>query len=165
MVLEDFWADAIFADGFAIAETLRTVNPSAFDMLSNTIRTFHSQDKATGWNLRASGPIIQERDGRIVGIRHNDLDRLPDLPSNVFEAKDIDAFYNDLETAHAAWDDLITQDRFRLVMKLNSGDTMVVANQRCFHGRYSFQSTEQSPRAVMGCYVSQDELSSRLRME
>jgi hypothetical protein len=38
-------------------------------------------------------------------------------------------------------------------------------SQRCFHGRKSFISSEEHPRVVMGCYVSQDELYSRFRME
>ena len=102
----------------------------AFEVLSNTSRTFHSQDKVTGWYLKATGPVIQVRDGRIGSIRHNDLDRLPDLPPNdMVETEEIDAFYDDLESAHENWDSLIAEDKFRLVMKLDRGDTMVVANQ------------------------------------
>jgi len=158
--------ESVFCDGFAVAEKLRTINPAAFDILSNTVRTFHSKDNATGWYLKGSGPVIQIYNGRIEGIRHNDLDRLPDLPTNdLLGPKEIDEFYENLKTAHAAWDALLAQDCFRLVMKLNPGDTIVVANQRCFHGRYSFRSTNKSPRSVMGCYVSQDELSSRFRIE
>lgn len=122
--------ESVFCDAFAVAEKLKSINPNAFDILSNTIRTYHSKDNVTGWYLKASGPVIEVRDGRIVGIRHNDLDRLPDLPPNeLTEEKEIDEFYDNLKTAHAAWDALIAQDTFRLVMKLNPGDTMVVANQ------------------------------------
>ncbi|MGK3746645.1 MAG: alpha-ketoglutarate-dependent taurine dioxygenase, partial [Bacillariaceae sp.] len=122
--------DSVFCDGYAVAEKLKTINPDAFDILSNTIRTYHSKDNVTGWYLKASGPVIEVRDGQIVGIRHNDLDRLPDLPPNdLIEEKEIDEFYDNLKTAHAAWDALLAQDNFRLVMKLNPGDTMVVANQ------------------------------------
>jgi hypothetical protein len=122
--------ESVFCDGFAVANALKTLDPTAFNIMSNTSRTFHSQDKVTGWNLKATGPVIQVRDGRIIGIRHNDLDRLPDLPPNyVAETVAIDAFYDDLESAHENWDSLIAQDKFRLVMKLDRGDTMVVANQ------------------------------------
>eukprot|EP00536_Pseudo-nitzschia_multiseries_P008440 jgi/Psemu1/325206/estExt_fgenesh1_pg.C_2140007 len=158
--------ESVVCDGFAVAETLRNLDPAAFDVLSNTSRTYHSKDEVTGWYLKATGPIIQERNGRIISIRHNDLDRLPDLPPNdLVRTEEIEAFYENLERAHASWDSLIAQDKFRLVMKLQPGDTIVVANQRCFHGRYKFESTTKSPRSVMGCYISQDELSSRFRME
>ena len=122
--------ESVFCDGFAVADTLRTTNSAAFDVLRNTSRSFHSLDNATGWNLRATGPVIQTRDGRIVGIRHNDLDRLPDLPpEDAVKREEMDAFYEALERAHANWDSIIAEEKFRLVMKLGRGDTMVVANQ------------------------------------
>ena len=122
--------ESVYCDGFALAETLRNTDPIAFDILSNTSRTYHSRDEITGWDLKAKGPVIQVRDGRIVGVRHNDLDRLTDLPPNdVVELVDIEKFYDGLVSAHESWDYLIAQDKFRLVMKLQRGDTMVVANQ------------------------------------
>jgi alpha-ketoglutarate-dependent taurine dioxygenase len=161
--------ESVFGDGFAVAEELRRINPDAFQTLSTTSRRYHSRDDVTGWYLQASGPIIQTRsetDGRILSIRHNDLDRLPDIPPSYLRAQDdIDGFYDALDRAHQAWDELLSQDRFRLVMKLQPGDTMIVANQRCFHGRCSFQSNASTPRSVIGCYVAQDDLSSRMRME
>jgi hypothetical protein len=123
--------ESIFADGFALSNHLRDVDPNAFDILSNTIRRFRCVDSGTGWHLEASGPVIQVRENTIVGIRHNDLDRLPDLPAASSE-QDINIFYKGLEDAHASWDSLIAQDRFRLVMKLQPGDTMIVANQVSF---------------------------------
>ena len=87
-------------------------------------------DEQTGWHLEANGPVIELRDGQVVGIRHNDLDRLPDLPpASATEPCEIDEFYAGLERAHASWDRLIAEDKYRLVMKLQSGDTMIVANQ------------------------------------
>jgi Taurine catabolism dioxygenase TauD, TfdA family len=122
--------ESVFGDGLAVAEALRSSNPDAFDILSKTIRTYHSKDEVTGWNLQASGPVIQVDRDRIVAIRHNDLDRLPDLPPHgMTDATDIQDFYNSLKSAHTAWDSLLAQDKFRLVMKLKLGDTMVVANQ------------------------------------
>eukprot|EP00529_Nitzschia_sp_RCC80_P022220 CAMPEP_0113456834 /NCGR_PEP_ID=MMETSP0014_2-20120614/9094_1 /TAXON_ID=2857 /ORGANISM="Nitzschia sp." /LENGTH=479 /DNA_ID=CAMNT_0000348305 /DNA_START=334 /DNA_END=1774 /DNA_ORIENTATION=+ /assembly_acc=CAM_ASM_000159 len=161
--------ESVFGDGFAVAEELRRSYPDAYHTLSTTVRRYHSRDEVTGWYLQASGPVIDVRhgtDGRIESIRHNDLDRLPDVPpSHLTTPDDIDEFYNKLDDAHQAWDTLIQQDKFRLIMKLRPGDTMVVANQRCFHGRCSFESNNSTPRSVIGCYVSQDELLSRMRME
>jgi hypothetical protein len=127
--------ESVVCDGFAIAEVLRATNPDAFQILSTTDRLYHSIDTVTGWNLEASGPVIKVQDGRVVGIRHNDLDRLPDIPpSDVIEPQDVDDFYVNLSRAHAAWDALLAQDKFRLVIKLQPGDTIVVANQvsSCF---------------------------------
>jgi hypothetical protein len=122
--------ESVFADGFAVANELKSTDPKAFELLSSTVRRYRSIDTETGWNLQAHGPVIQIQDGQVVGIRHNDLDRLPDLPpSHVSETDGIDAFYKSLEEAHASWDNLLRQNKFRLVMKLQPGDTMVVANQ------------------------------------
>lgn len=184
--------ESVYADGFAAAELLRSEDPQAYDMLASTVRKYHSIDKETGWHLEASGPVIQTRQGLVVKIRHNDLDRLPDLPPYSEDAVDNNSFYAELADAHAKWDSILGRDSTRLVMKLRSGDTILVANQvslivlvprrtkcrveltvifflkrlqRCMHGRYSFQMSSESPRAVSGCYVSQDELNSRYRME
>jgi alpha-ketoglutarate-dependent taurine dioxygenase len=159
--------ESVFGDGFAAAEFLRGTNPAAFATLSSTTRRYRSVDASTGWHLEASGPIITvlDRNGHqdsVVGIRHNDLDRLPDLPP---PSADPDEFYSQLIEAHQAWDEILARDDFRLVIGLEPGETMVVANQRCFHGRFSFDTSVASPRSVMGCYVGQDELASRFRME
>lgn len=161
----DIGGDSVYADGFAAAEQLRTEDPRAFDMLANTVRRYQCIDEEIGWYLEASGPVIETRRGVVSGIRHNDLDRLPDLPSRSDALFDNDSFYEELASAHATWDNILGRDSTRLVVKLRPGDTIVLANQRCLHGRYSFQTLSDCPRAVSGCYVSQDELNSRYRME
>jgi alpha-ketoglutarate-dependent taurine dioxygenase len=122
--------ESVFGDGFAVADKLKIISPTAFAVLSKTTRRFRCIDTATGWNLQAVGPVISVRNGNINGIRHNDLDRLPDLPpAGITSPEDVNAFYSSLESAHEEWDKLLMKDEFRLVMKLNPGDTIVVANQ------------------------------------
>lgn len=120
--------ESVFGDGYAIAERLRAINTKAFETLSQTIRQYCCIDEATGWHLEAHGPVISVRNGQVVGIRHNDLDRLPDLPPLEWTGKE-QTFYDNLVEAHHAWDELISSDEFRLVVSLQPGDTMVVANQ------------------------------------
>jgi alpha-ketoglutarate-dependent taurine dioxygenase len=121
--------ESVYADGFAAAELLRLEDPRAFEVLSSVDRTYHCIDKDTGWHLEASGPVIETRKGQIVRIRHNDLDRLPDLPPFTREDTDSESFYNELADAHAKWDDILGRDSTRLLMKLRHGDTVLVANQ------------------------------------
>lgn len=120
--------DSIYADGFAAAELLRSEDPHAYHMLTSTVRRYHCIDKETGWYLEAAGPIIEERQGIVVSIRHNDLDRLPDLPPYSGDYVN-NEFYQDLVNAHAKWDCILGRDTTRLIMKLRPGDTVVVANQ------------------------------------
>ena len=119
--------ETVLADGFAAAERLRAVHPVAFDVLRCTVRTYRSVDVETGWQLEASGPVIATRNGQVTGIRHNDLDRLPDLPPT--DAEDVESFYPALSEAHYAWDSILAADDMRLVFRLEAGETMVVVNQ------------------------------------
>jgi hypothetical protein len=121
--------ESIFCDGFAAADHLRKINPEAFATLSETIRRYRCVDEETGWHLEASGPVISVHNGAVIGIRHNDLDRLTDLPPPEATGKEIDEFYDRLQAAHEAWDSVLAQDDFRLVVALQPGETMVVANQ------------------------------------
>merc|ERR1712157_101001 len=97
-----------------------------------------------------------------ISLRHNDLDRLPDLLLSNNNNNNLN--YKDLNDMHNIWDNIINNKKFRLVIDLQPGEMMVIANQRCMHGRYSFQLTH-IPRTIMGCYVSQEELNSRFRWE
>jgi hypothetical protein len=125
----DIGGDSVYADGFAAAELLRTEDPRAFDMLASTVRRYQCIDEEIGWYLEASGPVIETRRGVVCGIRHNDLDRLPDLPSPCDALFDNDSFYEELAIAHASWDNILGRDSTRLVVKLRPGDTVVLANQ------------------------------------
>lgn len=117
--------ESVYADGFAAAERLRATNPDAFDILSKVDYRYRCVDSGAGWHLEAHGPVITQSGRRVVSIRHNDLDRLPALP---LKGEDPDMFYARLADAHNAWDTILNSDEFRLVITLNPGDTMVVAN-------------------------------------
>lgn len=121
--------ESIFGDGFAVAEKVRAIDPEAFATLANTRRRYRSVDLATGWHLEARGPVISLYNDQIIGIRHNDLDRLPDLPPTGSTTEERDIFYQQLKAAHETWDTVLGADDMRLELKLQKGDTIVVANQ------------------------------------
>jgi hypothetical protein len=122
---------SVFADGFFAAERLRERDPPAFALLSSLPRRYRSKDSQTGWHLEASGPVIQsDAWGRVLSIRHNDLDRLPDVPPpHLSTHAKVATFYEELVHAHEAWDRILGDDATRLVVSLKAGETMVVANQ------------------------------------
>ncbi len=168
---------SVYLDGFAAARQLLLENPDAYCMLASTPRRYRCIDADLGWHLEATGPVIEPilsrgldgcDDPPVKSIRHNDLDRLPDLPpypstndASVKVAK-YNSFYRSLREAHAAWDDILRRDSMRFVIDLQAGDCVLVSNQRCMHGRYAFE-TSKCPRVIMGCYVGMDELASKWR--
>jgi trimethyllysine dioxygenase len=117
--------ESVFGDGFAAAKRLLDEDPGAFETLSSVVRTYRCGDREMGWDLHGHGPVIQLRNGQLSCIRHNDLDRQPDLAPPM-AAED---FYDRLLHAHEKWDAILAQDEMRLVLKLQPGDTVVVANQ------------------------------------
>eukprot|EP00804_Cyclotella_cryptica_P025688 CCRYP_002887-RA/>CCRYP_002887-RA protein AED:0.45 eAED:0.45 QI:0/-1/0/1/-1/1/1/0/475 len=173
---------SVYLDGFAAARQLRRENPEAFQLLATTSRRYRCIDDKEGWHMEASGPVIEAIPrwkvpsddkrlancyewGPVKSIRHNDLDRLPDLPPYTLNEKDVHSsneFYHELHEAHEAWDNILRRDSMRLVLCLQPGDCILVSNQRCMHGRYAFE-TSYYPRVVMGCYVGIDELLSKWR--
>ncbi|ACI64401.1 predicted protein [Thalassiosira pseudonana CCMP1335] len=169
---------SVYLDGFAAAKQLLLENPEAYNLLATTQRRYRCVDNDEGWHLEASGPVIDAAPrwrkandayewGPVKSIRHNDLDRLPDLPpyfGNETSLNDSrnDSFYRQLQEAHEAWDNILRRDSLRLVIDLQPGECVLVANQRCMHGRYSFEASKY-PRVVMGCYVGMDELLSKWR--
>uniref|UniRef100_A0A7S2LLC5 TauD/TfdA-like domain-containing protein n=1 Tax=Leptocylindrus danicus TaxID=163516 RepID=A0A7S2LLC5_9STRA len=155
----------IFADGFAVGEALRKINPEAFEILSTVRRRYRCIDHAGGWHLEAIDPIISCTDGVITSIRHNNLDRLPDVPTDTVLEKyqSPEIFHEKLNEADKAWNMLLDSGDMRLVTRLELGEMVVVANQRCLHGRQTFVSSEKYPRTLTGAYVGQDDLESRMR--
>jgi hypothetical protein len=121
--------ESVFADGFAAADFLKAKYPEAFSILSSVTRTYRCIDDETGWHLEGSGPVISTSNGLVTAIRHNDLDRLSDLPPYGSSRDEASAFYDNLTFAHRKWDEVLAMDELRLVMNLTHGDTAVVANQ------------------------------------
>lgn len=128
--------ESIICDGFAAANRLRTTSPESFDLLSRTIRIYRSIDQQSGWYLQARGPVISVHNGEICMIRHNDLDRLPDLPPPVTSPMNYSQFYDKLEAAHEEWNKILASDDMRLIVPLKKGETIIVANQVSFLRMY-----------------------------
>jgi len=150
--------ESTYGDGYAMTLHLKKHYPDVYKTFTTLKRRYRCIDPSNGWFLETLEPLIKVSDqDSFVSLRHNDLDRLPDLLLD-------DDFYKELEDMHSVWDGIVNDETFRVCIDLQAGDMMVIANQRCMHGRYSFQLSS-TPRTIIGCYVSQEELNSRFRME
>ena len=143
--------DTGLVDGFAAAATLRAEDPEIFGLLTGTPFPFGYVDKET--ELRACQPLIGlSPRGRIASVRLNNRSMGP--PRLPFEQAE--AAY----AAYRAWARLLARPEFRLHLRLEPGDCLIVDNTRVLHARTAFSAAGE--RHLQGCYADLDGLLSTL---
>ncbi|HEY2807829.1 MAG TPA: TauD/TfdA family dioxygenase [Steroidobacteraceae bacterium] len=141
---------SLFADGFALAEHLRTSAPEHFRKLTLTPVPFLYRSKDA--ELYAERPLIQlSVAGQITAVHYNSRSIAPlALP-----AAETDGFY----AAYRHFAALMREPRFQLTTRLGKGTLVVFDNQRILHGRTAFSSAKH-PRHLRGCYLTRDSVYS-----
>jgi gamma-butyrobetaine dioxygenase len=142
--------DSLFADGFALAEHLRTEVPEAFAELTTTAVPFHYRSREA--DLYAERPLIQlSLAGEVTAFHYNSRSIAPlNLPPRA-----VARFYRAYR--HLAL--LLRNPRFQLRIQLPAGALVVFDNQRILHGRTAFSSA-RFPRHLRGCYLARDSVYS-----
>jgi alpha-ketoglutarate-dependent taurine dioxygenase len=142
--------DSMFADGFALAEHLRSTDPETFEILTRTPVPF--QYCARDVELRSEKPLIQLGvRGDVVAVHYNNRSIAPmQLPTS-----DLTRFY----AAYRRFAGLLRDDRFQMQARLAAGDLVVFDNQRTLHGRTAF-AAQRHPRHLQGCYLTRDSVLS-----
>jgi len=140
--------ESLFADGFALAEHLRSTDPDAFAQLIQTPVPFHYRSKEA--ELYAERPLIQVScRGDVTAVHYNSRSIAP-LPLSVQHAR---PFY----AAYRRFAALLRAPRFQMKHRLNTGDLVAFDNQRTLHGRTGFSSATY-PRHLQGCYLTRDSV-------
>ena len=140
--------ESLFADGFALAEHLRSTDPDAFAQLIQTPVPFHYRSKEA--ELYAERPLIQVScRGDVTAVHYNSRSIAP-LPLSVQHAR---LFY----AAYRRFAALLREPRFQMKYTLNTGDLVAFDNQRTLHGRTGFSSAKY-PRHLQGCYLTRDSV-------
>ena len=144
---------SIFADGYAMAEDLRTENPEAFEVLSTITVPFRFHDRTH--DIRTRKRVINLTDtGAIDEICYNaHLASIFDLAPDTMRQ-----FY----AAYRAFMAKMRDDRYRVTPRLQAGEMAVFDNRRVLHGRQSFDPTTGG-RHLHGTYVDRGEFLSRIR--
>jgi len=158
--------DSGLVDGFAVASTLRSESPSAFEVLAETPVTFSYADATA--ELRATMPIIgRDPRGRIREVRWNSRSMQP-LPRR--SAAETDAFYG----ACRAFAAILARPEMMVTFRMEPGDCVIFDNTRVLHARTAFTAAEEArrsaPRAsvatghrhLQGCYADLDGVESTL---
>jgi alpha-ketoglutarate-dependent taurine dioxygenase len=142
--------ESLFADGFALAEHLRSRWPDALARLATTAVPFRYRSRDA--ELYAERPLIQLSPRDVVtAVHYNARSIAPlDLP-----AREAPAFYE----AYRRFALLMREARFQLRLSLGAGVLAVFDNQRVLHGRTAFSSARR-PRHLRGCYLSRDSVYS-----
>jgi gamma-butyrobetaine dioxygenase len=142
--------DSLFADGMAIAQHLRAVDPDAFAILTRTAVPFLYRSKDA--ELYAERPLIQlSCAGEVAAIHYNSRSIAPLQLS----PESLAPFYGAYRRLAA----LLREPRFHLRFRLRDGDLVIFDNQRTMHGRLAFSSAKH-PRHLRGCYLSRDSVYS-----
>ncbi|XP_043914889.1 gamma-butyrobetaine dioxygenase [Protopterus annectens] len=151
--------DSEIVDGFYVAKKLRQEQPEAFQMLTSVLVNF--VDTGTDYcdfHLHSKARIIQlDEKGEVVRINFNNAtrDSVFDIP-----VEKVQPFY----TALSYFVALLNKEENRICFTLEKGDVVVFDNWRVLHGRQNFESEEQNPRHLEGCYLDWDEVMSRFRI-
>jgi alpha-ketoglutarate-dependent taurine dioxygenase len=141
----------LFADGFTIAEHLRSTDPDAFGLLTRTPIPFAYRSKDA--ELYAERPFIQlSCEGAVSAVHYNNRSIAP-LRLTMGQAPEFYAAYRKFAA-------LLRDPRFPMKLRLRDGDLAVFDNQRTLHGRTAFSSA-QYPRHLRGCYLTRDSVHSQ----
>jgi len=142
---------SLFADGFSVAETLRSQDPQTVNTLAATPVRFEFAD-ATSY-LWAERPIIlQSESGHVEAVHYNSRSIAPlRLPLGK-----IPEFYR----AYRVFAQLLRDGRHVASTPLAEGELVVFDNRRVLHGRTAFSSADA--RWLQGCYLDQDGLRSQI---
>jgi gamma-butyrobetaine dioxygenase len=142
----------LFADGFAIAEHLRTARPDQFKVLTSTLVPFHYRSRNA--ELYAERPLIElDAGGRVIAINYNNRSI---APLNV-AAENMAVFYD----AYRAFALELRDARYSMRTRLQDGVLVVFDNRRTLHGRTAYASAKHL-RHLQGCYLTRDSVLSEL---
>ena len=146
--------ESVLVDGFNVVQALRSMDPSAFEVLATVPLDFGYEDEETDARYRAPA-IGLDGDGNIDELRFN----TPVVgPLNVPADRMLEVY-----RAHRGLAALIRDPRFELRYRFAAGDLVAIDNRRVLHGRTAFDAAS-GPRHLQGCYVDRDGLFSRMRV-
>lgn len=141
---------SVFADGFALAEQLRSSAPEAFAELTRTAVPFHYRSRDA--DLYAERPLIQlALSGEVAAIHYNSRSIAPLRlsPDRMLR------FYD----AYRRFAQLLHEPGWQLRTRLDGGTLAVFDNHRVLHGRTAFSSARHA-RHLRGCYLTRDSVYS-----
>ncbi|CAK9090014.1 unnamed protein product [Durusdinium trenchii] len=143
----------LFTDGFSVAQKLKSLDPTAFHLLSNIEHPYEYRDPDAAVLLQASVPVIKLCQGEIERITFNNRSAAPMGP----EMPELERYYE----AWALFDRMANSMEFTVKANLKPGDLAIWSNGRVMHGREGYE--RGAPRHLQGAYLDYDEIQSAVR--
>ena len=141
----------VLVDGFSAAETLRSEDQGAFDLLSGHRVPFRW--RGDGFDLRNRAAVIEVDDrGVVLAVSYNNRSAAP------FDMAyaEMSGFYE----AYRSFASLLHRPEMEYRFTLSPGECLVFDNQRVLHGR----AGESDPdRYLQGCYLDRDWVHGSIR--
>ena len=154
VINETTGGNSILADGFSVAEQLKSESTEFYEVLSTVPIPSGTKDKDSDY--RYTAPVLEhDRMGKLSTLRYTYWLRSP--MSGDFDT--ITAFY----AAFRRFQEIANDPANQISFRLNPGDMMAFDNRRILHGRAAFDSSSGN-RLLRGCYGEREELESRLRI-
>lgn len=144
---------SLFADGVAVANDFRELDPEGFKLLSEIDIPFYCEHDH--YDMRSRQHVIElDEKGNVSGltISQHMLDML-DLPQSL-----LDQYY----PAFCRFGKLLQQDKYVMKFLLKAGECIVFDNHRIVHGREGYTASS-GDRYLRGTYTDREEMRSTYR--
>lgn len=144
---------SIFADGTAVANDFRTIDPEGFRLLSTIDIPFYCEHDT--FDMRSRQRVIElDGKGEVAGLTISQhLADIFDLPQDL-----LDDYY----PAFCRFGKLLQNERYVMNFRLNAGECITFDNHRIVHGRRAYSATS-GDRYLRGCYTDRGEMRSAYR--
>lgn len=146
--------ESLYADGVAVANDFRAVDPEGFRLLSEVSIPFYCEHD--DYDMRSRQTVIElDASDAVEGvtISQHMLDII-DLPQ-----KTLDKYY----PALCRFGRMLQDPKYTVRFLMKAGECMVFDNHRIVHGRAAYCATS-GDRRLRGCYVDRAEMRSTYRI-
>jgi gamma-butyrobetaine dioxygenase len=146
--------ETILVDGWNVLAVLKQDDPEGYDLLASVPVPF--KIFSITHDTYAEEPIIQlHPDGRIRVFRFSNQTAQP----LQIHPELVEPFYK----AYKRLGQLISDDRFRVKIKAQSGDMLTIHNHRVLHGRLAYDSSSGN-RHLQDLYMEWDDVMAKRRV-
>jgi gamma-butyrobetaine dioxygenase len=144
---------SICADGVAVANDFRQLDPEGFRLLSEIDVPFYCEHDT--YDMRSRHTVIElDRNGDVSGLTISQhMFDIADLPQDV-----LDRYY----PAFCRFGKMLQGDRYVMKFLMKSGECMTFDNHRIVHGREAY-TADTGDRYLRGTYTDRAEMHSTYR--